>query len=110
MNLFGENFVKLVGIVKYKKATTYDNGNTLFKCSLALPNPDGDGTYQYMKVSSWVNEDDDLCNVKDGTWLKVMGHIEEKSYDSKCRYCNGPQKSYWTDVVIDNYVILGGNI
>lgn len=109
MNISGDNFVKLIGIVKYKKVTSYDNGSTSFKCSLAIPSPNNDGQYQYVKVSSWIKEDDDLNIVPNGTWLKIMGHIEEKSYDSNCKYCNGPDKKYWTDVVIDNYIILGGN-
>ena len=105
MNLINENFVKVIGKVKYKKVTTYDNGNSNFKCSIAIQTPNGN--YQYIKVSCWIDRDSDLHNIKNGTILKILGHIEEKSYDSNCKYCNGPTKNYWTDVVIDNYVIIG---
>jgi hypothetical protein len=56
----------------------------------------------------WANDAEDLEQIKNGSWIKIMGHIEEKSYSSQCRYCQGPDKKYWTDVVIDNYIILGG--
>lgn len=106
MNLLGENFVKLVGKITYKSVTEY-NGYASFKCKLAVPIRE---QFQYVKVDAWGDLAEQLGELPNGTWIKVHGHIAETSYDSKCRYCQGSSKAYWTSVGIDNFVVLqGGN-
>ncbi len=102
MNLLGENFVKLIGKVSYKEVNIY-NGNPNFRCKLAVPIED---KFQYIKVGAWGSLAESLAELSEGTWIKLYGHIEESSYDSKCRYCQGLSKSYWTSVNINNYIIL----
>lgn len=102
MSILGENFVKLIGIVKYKEVSTY-NEYLNFKCKLAVPINE---SFQYIKVAAWGSLAESLAELPNDTWIKLHGHIEETSYDSKCRYCNGPSKAYWTNVVIDNYIVL----
>jgi primosomal replication protein N len=107
MNLLGDNFVKLQGKITKKKVTTYPNGSTLFKCSLAISAPPSYDKYQYVGVSTWGTLAEQLTSVKEGSWMRVHGHLEKHSFKSKCNFCNGPTTIYWTDVVIDNYVIIG---
>lgn len=102
MNILGENFVKLIGKIKYKEVNTY-NTNLNFRCKLAVPISD---SFQYIKIVAWGSLAESLADLANDTWIKVQGHIEESSYDSKCKYCQGPSKAYWTSVVVDNYIIL----
>lgn len=108
MDILGDNFVKLVGKITNKKVNTYDNGGVLFKCSLAVPTPPAQDKFQYINVSVWGDKAEQLSEVSNGTWMKVQGHLEKHSFNTDCRYCKGPSKVYWMDVVIDNYVLLGG--
>ena len=65
-----------------------------------------DESFQYIKVAAWGSLAESLSELSNNTWIKIHGHIEETSYDSKCKYCGGPAKAYWTNVVIDNYIVL----
>ena len=107
MSIYGDNFVKLVGVVQRKKVTTYDNGGVLFKCSLAVPTPPAYTESQYISVSVWGDKAESLGEVPNGTWIKITGHLEKNSFNTNCKYCQGPSKVYWMTVVIDNYVLLG---
>jgi len=105
MSLCGDNFVKLVGVVTKKQVTAYGD-STLFKCILSIPTPGNQGD-QKIGVSTWGEKALYLNDIQEGTWLRIFGHIEKTSYKTKCRYCSGATTSYWTDVVIDNFVVLG---
>lgn len=106
MNLLGENFVKLVGKISYKQVNEY-NGYTSWKCKLAVPIRE---EFQYIKIDAWGALADQLAELPNGTWIKVQGHIAETSFDSKCKYCQGASRMYWTSVGVDNFVVLqGGN-
>ena len=107
MCILGENFIKLQGKITRKKITKYDNGGVMFKCNLAIPAPGLPNKYQYIGVSVWGEMAESLGDVKDGTYIKVLGHLEKISFDSKCKYCNGSTTIYWTNVAIDNYIIIG---
>lgn len=102
MTILGENIVKLVGKISFKEVTTYSNV-TNFKCKLAVPIDD---KFQYIKIVAWGNMADTLSELPNGTYIKLYGHIEETSYDTKCKYCQGPSKVYWTNVVVDNFIVV----
>ena len=102
MHISGENFVKLVGKIKYKEFSYY-NDYLNFKCKLAIPLGE---SFQFIKLSACGDIAEALNDLSEDTFIKVLGHIEEVSYDNKCRYCKGPYKSYWTNVVVDNFIVL----
>jgi len=105
MSILGENFVKLQGRITKKKVTHYDNGGIMFKCNLAIPTPND--AHQYIGVSVWGEMAEQLEEVPEGKYIKIIGHLEKHSFPAKCRYCNGPNTIYWTNVAIDNYIIIG---
>ena len=105
MSLYGDNVVKLVGTITKKQVTVYGD-STLYKCVLSIPAPVGYSGGQNIGVSTWGEKALYLADLKEGTWLRIFGHIEKTSYKTKCKYCNGATTSYWTDVVIDNFVVL----
>ncbi len=101
----GENFVTLRGSVSrgsYKEVGQFNTG--LFKGSLAIPTPKG--TKQYLKIAAWAELAEALRDTDPSAVIKIHGHIEESSYDGKCRHCNGPEKKYWTEVIVDNFVVV----
>ena len=100
----GENFVILVGKITRPSFKELDNGNYMFKASLAIPSPENDNTFQYVKVGAWGVLAEDLGALSSGTFIRVHGHIEESSYEAECRFCKGPEKKYWTEVIIDNFI------
>ncbi len=103
--MVGENFVTLVGTVSrgtYKEVGQFNTG--LFKGSMAIPTVKG--TNQYLKIAAWADMAEALRDTDSSATIKVHGHIEESSYDGKCRHCQGPEKKYWTEVIVDNFMIV----
>jgi single-stranded DNA-binding protein len=104
MNIFsGENFIKLQGKITKVSYKEYQNGNR-FSCSLAVPTDEM--SFQYISVSVWGDMADQLGVLKTGTWIRVHGHMEKRSYNAQCRFCGADHKVFWTDVAIDNFVVL----
>lgn len=101
--MVGENFVTLVGKVTRPNFKLVGQNNIpLFKGSLSIPTVKGSN--QFIKVAAWGELAEALKDVSSQVMIKVHGHIEESSYDGKCRHCQGPEKKYWTEVVIDNFI------
>lgn len=105
-NLYaGENFVSLTGKIIRPKLKELDNNNFMFKATLAIPAQDGPGA-QYVKLGAWGNLAEDIGMLRSGTYVKIHGHIEESSFKGQCRHCGGYDTKYWTEVIIDNFIIL----
>lgn len=106
MDILGDNFVRITGIIEKKKVATYENGGTSFKCTLSIPTPPNYDKYQHINVGAWNKTAEELADVPEGTLLRITGHIENQSYSKKCRYCSGPSTAFWVEVIIDNYVVI----
>lgn len=103
----GENFVSLVGkLTKVNYKLVGEGEYPMLKAVLAIPTSDGNN--QYIKVCAWYGLAEALNEVDSKAFIKVHGHIEESSFNSKCRLCGGSDKKYWTEVVISNFVVLQG--
>lgn len=103
--MVGENFVSLTGKVIYPNLKSVGmNNNSLLNAKLAIPT--GNGNDQHVKVAAWGATAEAIAELPKDTFIKLHGHIEERSYDGKCRHCNGFSKVYWTNVVIDNFIIV----
>lgn len=102
----GENFVSLKGTLQWPEFKTVGEYNTsMLQGKLVIPIED---KKQYIKIKAWRELADSLRDVPEGTFIHIHGHIEERSYDGLCKHCRGQEKKYWTDVVIDNFVVLEG--
>lgn len=100
----GENFVSLKGWIQQSDLKSVgDRNSLLFKGKFAIPI---NGKTQYIKIAAWGTIAEALFIVPLKGFIHIHGHIEESSYDGRCRYCNGAEKKYWTEVVIDNFVML----
>ena len=101
----GENFVSLTGTVVYPNLKTVGvNNNKLLNAKMAIPV--GNGKHQYVKIAAWGSMAEAIADLSKDTFIKVHGHIEERSYDGKCRHCSGYSKVYWTNVVVDNFMVV----
>ena len=104
MNNEGENFVVLVGRLTYPSLKAVgDNNNALYNAKMAIPTLNGGGKSQYVKVTAWGTIAEGLAIIPQDKFVRINGHIEERSYDAKCRHCGGPDKKFWTNVIVDNY-------
>lgn len=103
--MVGENFVTLAGYISRPNFKIVGQNNTpLFKGSLSIPTAKGNN--QFLKISAWGDLAEALRDTSSQVMIKIHGHIEESSYDGKCRHCGGTEKKYWTEVVIDNFVTI----
>lgn len=100
----GENFVSLKGQVNYPNLRTVGENNTsLFKGKLVIPIKD---KKQYLKIAAWGAIAEGLNEVNQSEFVHIHGHIEERSYNGACSCCKNEEKKYWTEVVVDNFVVL----
>lgn len=103
----GENFVSMTGKIVYPNLKVVGaNNSSLFNAKLAIPTKDGQ--FQYIKIAAWAATAEALNDVAPEVFVKVHGHIEERSYDGKCKHCGGYDKKFWTNVVVDNFVVMEG--
>jgi len=102
----GENFVILMGKITYPSFKELDNDNYMFKAKLAIPSPDDCGLFQYIKIGAWGNLAEALSVLPKDSYVRIHGHIEESSYDGQCRYCKGSDKKYWTEIIVDNFILI----
>lgn len=98
----GKNFVILVGTISRPSFKNVGQYNTpLFKGSMNIPT--ANGKMQYIKIAAWADVAEGLKDVNAQDYIKVQGHIEESSYEGKCKHCSGVDKKYWTEVVVDAF-------
>lgn len=111
--LQGNNFVELVGYLKYPELRETRNGNSHFQGKVAVPFSYQDRAsgeqkegQRYIKVSAWGDLAHELSSLSDGTPIRVQGIFNERSYDGNCKSCGATDKKYWTDVLVNNFVIV----
>ena len=102
----GKDFVELVGKIRNSSIKMVGDYNSwLFKGTLAIPAPGSNSSYQFLKISSFKCAES-LGELSNNTFVKINGHIEERYYDGQCRHCGGSERKYWTEVVIDNFIVI----
>lgn len=106
--MVGENYVILQGKIERPSLKQVGVNNTnLFNGTLNIPTQT-EGKSQYIKIAGWGATAAALAEVPGNAFIRLQGHIEERSYDGKCRHCGGFDKKYWTNVVVDTFVISEG--
>lgn len=98
----GENQFVLQGEVRWPELKQVgESGNSLFKCKVRVPyvREDGSTGNSYVKLTAWDEIADGLAAVGEGNFVKVTGHIQDRTWTAK----NG-QKRVFTDAVVTNFV------
>lgn len=107
MSSNGENFVILAGyIVDANLKRVGDNESSMLKAKIAIPVKDQVNKYQYIKISAWGFNAELLYALDKSQIVRILGHIEERSFDGNCRLCNGYSKKFWTEVVVDTFTLI----
>ena len=108
----GSNFVQLSGFLKFPSLKETNNGNFRFQGKIAVPftfkDRETGETKQgsnYVKISAWGDVAQELSNLAEDTPVRVEGVLSERSYPGNCKKCGQEEKKYWTDVVVDNFVV-----
>jgi hypothetical protein len=102
----GENFVILKGKLtstNIKPVGQYNSNK--FSAKLAIPSPNPGANPQYIKIAAFGNLADALNSISKDKLVKIHGHIEEQHYDGRCRHCGGYDRKYWTEVLVDNFIV-----
>lgn len=102
----GKNFVELQGKLMWPEIRTVGDNYRLFKSKLAIPVEGSDDRFQYLKIAAWQSTAEALGELSAETFIKLHGHIEERRYDGKCKHCGEAERKYWTEVVVDNFILL----
>lgn len=115
VGLEGVNVVELQGFLKYKQIKETSNNNFLFSGKVAVPatyfdkqTKSNKSTFKYVKISAWGDVAQGLFALDENTPVHVYGSFNERNYDGNCKLCGGQEKKYWTDVLVDNFTVVGG--
>ena len=105
----GRNFVELVGQVRWSELNYTMNGNARFKCKIAVPfqTKEGETKHEFHAIVAWGNLAEDMQGLTEDTQVKIHGRINSRSFMGNCPHCKEEQKRYWTEVVVDNFVVEG---
>jgi len=109
--MIGENSVKMSGYLLSPSLTTTANGYPKFKARIAIPitykrNGEEVQGNAYHNICAWGPIAEGLGEMLENTPLIIVGSINTRTYDGRCRSCNGTEKKYWTEIQVDNFSIL----
>jgi single-stranded DNA-binding protein len=109
----GNNFVEFVGFMRFPELRETGTGKQLFKGKVAIPFEYKDrqtgevkNGSRYYKISAWGELAEELSGVVDGAPIKVQGIYNERTYDGNCKHCGVAEKKYYTDVLVNNFVLM----
>jgi len=107
----GINSVKMAGYLMYPKLTTTASGFPKFTGRIAIPVRYTRGSEEveskvYQNISAFGPVAEGLGELLNDTPIQIDGSINTRSYDGKCSKCGSPDKKYWTEVQVNNFIIL----
>lgn len=109
----GRNEVVLEGFLRFPELKETKNNNFQFVGKVAVPFNYTDKQtgeqkegQKYIKISAWGDTAQGLASLDDGTPLRVTGYFNDRAYDGSCKECGSLQKKNWTDVSVNNYLVI----
>jgi len=108
----GTNFVELKGRLIKPVLSTTSGGYSRLSASVSVPKSfvDAHGesiiSTDSIRITAWGKLAESLSEVPAGQWVKVQGSIVARSYQAACQKCGVPQRKYWYEVGIYNFVVL----
>lgn len=107
----GFNSVRMRGYLMGPKLTYTGNGFPKFTGRISIPIQykagdrvvDGKAFYN---VSAWGSVAEALGEMRDETPVEIDGQLNSRSYDGACKGCGQTEKKYWTEVQINNFIVL----
>lgn len=107
----GVNSVRMSGYLKYPKLTTTANGYPKFTGKIAIPisyERAGEkvDTQVYHNIIGWGPVAEGLGEMLAETPIEIDGALNTRKYDGRCKHCKGTDTKYWTEVQVNNFIIL----
>ena len=107
----GFNSVKMRGYLVYPKLSSTANGFPKFSGKIMIPikyksgDKEMDGK-SYHNLCAWGALAEALGEMSENTPIEIDGILNSRSYDGQCKSCGTAEKKYWTEVQINNFLIL----
>ena len=107
----GENNVKMRGYLMYPKLGVTANGFPKFTGKIVIPivyksaGEEKEGK-SYHNICAWGAVAEALGEMLEQTPVEIDGTLNSRRYDSSCRSCGAPDKRYWTEVQVNNFIIV----
>jgi len=107
----GLNSVKMSGFLMYPKLSTTASGYPKFTGRIAIPITFKRGdeeveTKIYHNISAFGPAAEGMGELIENTPIQIDGSVNTSSYNGKCKQCGGVEKKYWTEIQINNFIIL----
>lgn len=109
--MLGMNSVVMTGFIRNTKYVEVREDLYKFTAKIELPVVIDNGSeHKEFSISyfiiSWGDVAESMKELVEGTPIKISGKLNVRSYDSKCNACGAPVRKYWTDIVVNNFVII----
>ena len=112
--MIGLNSVKMSGNVVNPRFTITANGYPKFSGRISIPitYKRGEETINaeaFHNIIAWgpVAEGfNDMIETLASMPIEISGTLNTRSYQGKCKHCSGEDKKYWTEVQVNNFIIL----
>ena len=99
----GENYVLLAGKLVRPFTKNFASGSKKLSGRLEIPTENGKA--YSLKIAAWNEVAEGLSNIAEGTFIQVEGRLDESSYDGTCKSCGTAEKKYWSEVVIEDFIV-----
>lgn len=107
----GMNSVRMRGYLSWPKLSVTGKGYPKFTAKIAVPI-----TYQsggedreskvFHNICAWGPAAEALGDMLDNTPIEIEGILNTRSYDSPCKGCGVTSKKYWTEIQVNNFIIV----
>jgi len=107
----GKNEVRMRGFLAWPKPGVTAKGFPKFNGKIAIPVVYKTGgeekeTKIYHNICAWGNTAEALGEMLEGTPIEIEGTLNSRGYDSSCASCGSGVKKYWTEVQVNNFIIV----
>lgn len=107
----GMNSVKMAGFLMYPKLTTTANGYARFSGRIAIPvrymrGGQEQETKIYHNLIAWGVTAEAMGELVSEVPIQIDGTLNTKKYNGKCKSCGSPENKYWTEVQVNNFIIV----
>lgn len=107
----GMNVVKMRGYISWPKLSVTAKGYPKYTAKIAIPvtyqsaGEEKQGT-SYHNICAWGPVAEALGDMLEKTPVEIEGTLNSRNYDSPCQSCQTPTKKYWTEVQVNNFIIV----
>ena len=107
----GLNLVKMRGYIMSPKLSVTSNGNPRFGGRISIPvvYQTGGETREvniFYHLCAWGSVAEAMGELLENTPVEIDGQLNSRKYEGRCRQCGSPENKYWTEVQVNNFMIV----